>query len=67
MKRKLSIDKCLYESKGQIPMFGRDNLAFKCINMPNKQHFDNICKNFKLKKLTKRVNLFLEIVYINKI
>ena len=62
-----SILKQYYEANGQQEMFGRDNLAFKCINMPKKQHFDNICKNFKLKKLTKRVNLFLEIVYINKI
>ena len=67
MRRKSSIDKYFYELKGQIPMFGRDNLVFKSVNMPKKQHFDNICKNFKLKKLIKKNNLFLEIFYINKI
>jgi hypothetical protein len=41
-------------------MFGRDNLLFKTINMPKKQIFDNLCKKFKLKKLTKRVNLFYQ-------
>mgnify|MGYP006132884759 CR=1 FL=1 len=66
MKNKSSRDKYFYELSGQVSMFGRDNLAFKSINMPKKQHFDNICKNFKLKKLTKRVSLFLEIICIKK-
>ena len=30
-------------------MFGHDNLVFKTINMPKRQNFDNICKDFKLK------------------
>ena len=67
MRRKYSIDNYFYEQKGQILMFGWDNLAFKTINMLKKQHFDNICKIFKLKKLIKRNNLFLEITYIDKI
>ena len=65
MKKNSSLNKYIYELNGQISMFGRDNLLFKTINMPTKQRFDNICINFKLKKLTKRINLFLPIIYID--
>jgi hypothetical protein len=47
-------------------MFGHDNLIFKCINMHKNQHFNNICTDLKLKKLTKGV-IFLQIIHINKI
>tara|TARA_B110000263_G_scaffold146796_1_gene127338 strand:- start:827 stop:1027 length:201 start_codon:yes stop_codon:yes gene_type:complete len=65
MKKKSSIDKYIYELNGQISMFGHDNLSFKTINMPKKQRFNNICINFKLKKLIKEINLFLPIIYID--
>ena len=65
MKKKSSIDKYIYELNGQISMFGHDNLSFKAINMPKKQRFNNICINFKLKKLIKEINLFLPIIYID--
>lgn len=65
MKKKSSIDKYIYELNGQISMFGHDNLSFKTINMPKKQRFNNICINFKLKKLINEINLFLPIIYID--
>tara|TARA_B110000438_G_scaffold176835_1_gene168996 strand:+ start:103 stop:273 length:171 start_codon:yes stop_codon:yes gene_type:complete len=55
----------MYELNGQISMFGHDSLSFKTINMPKKQRFNNICINFKLKKLIKEINLFLPIIYID--
>ena len=55
----------MYELNGQISMFGHDSLSFKTINMSKKQRFNNICINFKLKKLIKEINLFLPIIYIN--
>ena len=67
MKKKSTIDKYIYELNGQIPMFGRDSLVFKTVNMPKKQYFDNMCSNFKLKKLIKKKNLFLSIIHIKKI
>ena len=48
-------------------MFGHDNSAFKSINMPKKQYFADEGKNFELKKLIKKDNLFLKIIYISKI
>jgi hypothetical protein len=59
--------KYIYELNGQVPMFGRDNLVFKTINMPKRQNFDNICKDFKLKKLTYKANLSLSIINIDKV
>ena len=64
MKKKSPINKYYYELKGQIPMFGYDNLAFKTINMPKKQQFNNLCSKFKLKKFTKRINFFLRIIIL---
>ena len=66
MKKKNLIDKFFYEIRRLIFMFGHDNLIFKCINMPKNQHFNNICTDLKLKKLTKGV-IFLQIIHINKI
>ena len=65
MKKKSSLNKYIYELNGQISMFGRDNLFFKTINMPKKQRFDNICKNFKLKKTIKKFNILLSVIYID--
>ena len=65
MKKNSSLNKYIYELNGQISMFGHDNLSFKTINMPKKQRFNNICINFKLKKLIKEINLFLPIIYID--
>ena len=64
MKKKSSLNKYFYELNGQIAMFGRDNLAFKSINMPNKQRLQNICIEFKLKKLINKNKLFLSIIDI---
>jgi len=65
MKKKILINKYIYELNGQISMYDCDNLSFKIIAMPKRQHFNNICKNFKLKKLIKGINLFLPIIYID--
>jgi len=65
MKKKILINKYIYELNGQISMYDCDNLSFKTISMPKRQHFNNICKNFKLKKLIKGINLFLPIIYID--
>ena len=64
MKKKFSKDNFIYDENGQTLMFGHDNLEFKTINMPKKQNFDNICRNFKLKKFTKKNSLFLSVIYI---
>jgi len=65
MQKKNLIDKYIFELNGKIFMFSYDNLLFKTTNMPKKQCFNNICKNFKLKKLIKGINLFLPIIYID--
>ena len=67
MKKKSLADKCFHKLKRQILMFGHDNSAFKSINMPKKQYFADEGKNFELKKLIKKDNLFLKIIYISKI
>ena len=59
IKTKNSINTIHIESNGQQSFFGRDNIFFKTINMPKKQHFKNICCNFKLKKTYKKRKLFL--------
>ena len=43
IRKKSSINIFHYENNGQQTFFGRDNLSFKTVNMPTKQHFDNIC------------------------
>lgn len=57
----------LYEVNGQIFFFGRNNLSFKAVNMSKKHRHDNICKNFKLKKLIKNICLPLTIIKTKKI
>ena len=66
MKKKNSIKKYIYEVNGQISMFGRDNLTFKTVNMSKKQKFQNICRNFNLKKPIKNFFLPLTVFEINK-
>ena len=59
IKTKNSINIIHVESNGQQSFFGHDNIFFITINMPKKQHFKNICCNFKLKKTYKKRKLFL--------
>ncbi len=66
MKKKNSIKQYIYELNGQISMFGHDNLTFKTVNMPKKQKFENICRNFNLKKPIKFFFLPLTVLEINK-
>ena len=66
MKKKNSIKKYIYEVNGQISMFGRDNLTFKTVNMSKKQKFQNIFRNFNLKKPIKNFFLPLTVFEINK-
>ena len=65
IKRKSSIYKIIHENNGQLSFFGRDNLSFKSVNMVKKQHLDNICRKFKLKKIIKNNKLYLDILNIN--
>ena len=65
IRKKSSIIIFHYENNGQQTFFGRDNLSFKTVNMSTKQHFDNICNVFKIKKLIKKNNLQLTTLIIN--
>ena len=42
LKTKSSLDKKDYELSGQQYFFGRDNLAFKTINLLKPQRYDNL-------------------------
>jgi len=59
MIKKKTIQMIQIEKRGQKVFFGRDNIFFKTINMPKKQHLKNICCNFKLKQTYKKRKLFL--------
>ena len=59
IKTKNSINTIHIESNGQKSFFGRDNIFFKTVNMPKKQHLKNICCSFKLKQTYKKRKLFL--------
>jgi len=59
IRRKSSIDKKNYELSGQLTLFGRDNLDFKTVNLAKGQKFVNLCKVFKLKKITLQKKMFL--------
>ena len=59
IRRKSSIDKKNYELSGQLPLFGKDNLDFKTVNLPKGQKFVNLCKFFKLKKIILQKKLLL--------
>ena len=64
IRRKSSIYKKYYESIGQGILFGYDNLHFKTINFPKKQHLKNLCANFNLKLLIKRKKILLDIIIL---
>ena len=59
IRRKSSIDKKNYELSGQLTLFGRDNLDFKTVNLAKGQKFVNLCKVFKLKKITLQKKMLL--------
>ena len=59
IRRKSSIDKKNYELSGQLTLFGRDNLDFKTVNLVKGQKFVNLCKVFKLKKITLQKKMHL--------
>ena len=59
IRRKSSIDKKNYELSGQLTLFGRDNLDFKTVNLTRGQKFVNLCKVFKLKKITLQNKMLL--------
>ena len=59
IRRKSSIDKKNYELSGQLTLFGRDNLDFKTVNLTGGQKFVNLCKVFKLKKITLQNKMLL--------
>ena len=64
IRRKSSIDKRYYESIGQGVLFGHDNLNFKTVNLPKKQHFKNICKNFNVKLIIQTKPIFLNVIQL---
>ena len=59
IRRKSSIDNKTYELSGQLTLFGRDNLDFKTVNLTRGQKFVNLCKVFKLKKITLQNKMLL--------
>ena len=59
IRRKSSIDNKKYELSGQLTLFGRDNLDFKTVNLTRGQKFFNLCKVFKLKKITLQNKMLL--------
>ena len=59
IRHKSSIDKKKYELSEQLPLFGRDNLDFKTVNLAKGQKLVNLCKVFKLKKITLQKKMFL--------
>ena len=64
IRRKYSLNKINYESNGQKIMFGRDNLIFKTVNLPNKQIFKNLCNKFKIKKFSQKNKISLTVINI---
>ena len=64
IKKKSSINKINYEASGQMAFFGRDNLAFKTVNLPKSLKYNCLCIKFKIKKIIniKKLDIyFLEI------
>ena len=59
IRRKSSIDNKTYELSGQLTLFGRDNLDFKTVNLAKGQKLVNLCKVFKLKKITLQKKMLL--------
>ena len=64
IRRKSSIDKRYYESIGQRVLFGHDNLNFKTVNLPKKQHLKNICKKFSVKLIIQTKPIFLNVIQL---
>ena len=56
---KSSINKKNYELSGQLTLFERDDLDFKTVNLAKSQIFVNLCKVFKLKKITLQKKMLL--------
>ena len=67
IRRQSSLDKINYEISGQLSLFGRDNLSFKTVNLPNAQRYDNLCNKFKLKKIIKINFLQIPIIAIKNV
>ena len=65
IKRKSSIYKKFYESIGQGVLFGHDNIHFKTVNFPKKQNFKNICQKFKIKLITNKSSILLEVIKLS--
>ena len=59
IRTKDSINKQLCETIGQASMFGHDNLQFKTVNHPLKHKFVELCPEFKLKQLSKKLKVKL--------
>ncbi len=60
--RRSSKYKRYHESIGQDSFFGYDNLKFKTINLPVRQHFKNLCPKFNLKKIIKKKSISIKII-----
>ena len=65
LRSKQSLDIINLELSGQKLLFGKDNISFKTVNLPKVQRFDNICNNFRLKKIIKKTSLILKIIIIS--
>ena len=64
IRSKYSLNKIIYEKNGQLSFFGRDNLYFKTINISKKQCFNNICRDYNLKKLVRNIFFYHVLVLI---
>ncbi len=65
IKRKSSIEKKYNESIGQGLLFGHDNLNFKTVNLPKRQHLKNLCKKFRIKQIIKSNPVFVTIINVS--
>ena len=65
IRRKFSFDKKYYESIGQVKLFGYDNLHFKTVNLPKKQHLTNICQKFSVKLIIQTNPILLKVIKIS--
>ena len=62
IRRKSSIAKIYHETIGQGLLFGHDNLRFKTVNLPKRQRFINLCKNFNIKQIDKSNRVFFKVI-----
>jgi hypothetical protein len=65
IKKKNSILKIIYKKNIQTIFFGRSNIEFKINSMSKKKKFDNICNNFRLKKIINISYLLFSCIKIN--